>query len=312
MKSEARVVVIGGGIVGASVLYALTKHGWTDVMLLEHSDLTSGSTWHAARRMHTINGDLFYKEIEELSGQDITMHITGGVMMAATKERFDWIKSIYAKANNKLAWGILELITPQGKRMNLSHFLTLISLLADVLFRSGHVDGVTHAYAKAARKNGANYTNTRVEDLTQYRRHMECHHQQRQYRRHVVNCGGLWAREVGRMVKTGFYSCDGAYVYAHRRCTKGEGLTTLQVKEVLHVVDFDGGHSPCRTVGCLWALMKKLVCLGPERRHGGGHELLERTGIERIAPSLEVGFESISQLLKKRSSPDHQWPVHLL
>ncbi|NDA08270.1 MAG: FAD-binding oxidoreductase, partial [Alphaproteobacteria bacterium] len=101
MKSEAQVVVIGGGVVGASVLFHLTKLGWKDVMLLERSELTSGSTWHAAGGMHTINGDPnvaklqqytidLYKEIEELSGQDITMHITGGVMLAATKERFDW------------------------------------------------------------------------------------------------------------------------------------------------------------------------------------------------------------------------------
>ena len=92
MMDQAKVVVIGGGVVGASVLYHLTKLGWKDVMLLERSELTSGSTWHAAGGMHTINGDPnvaklqqytieLYKEIEELSGQDITMHITGGVMM---------------------------------------------------------------------------------------------------------------------------------------------------------------------------------------------------------------------------------------
>ena len=57
MISKARVVVIGGGVVGASILYHLTKKGWKDVVLLERSDLTSGSTWHAAGEMHTINGD---------------------------------------------------------------------------------------------------------------------------------------------------------------------------------------------------------------------------------------------------------------
>ena len=57
MKSEARVVVIGGGVVGASVLYHLTKAGWTDVVLVERTELTAGSTWHAAGGMHTINGD---------------------------------------------------------------------------------------------------------------------------------------------------------------------------------------------------------------------------------------------------------------
>ena len=57
MKSSAQVVVIGGGVVGASVLYHLTKAGWTDVVLLERKELTAGSTWHAAGGMHTLNGD---------------------------------------------------------------------------------------------------------------------------------------------------------------------------------------------------------------------------------------------------------------
>ena len=57
MKSHTQVVVIGGGVVGCSVLYHLTKLGWKDVVLLERSELTSGSTWHAAGGMHTINGD---------------------------------------------------------------------------------------------------------------------------------------------------------------------------------------------------------------------------------------------------------------
>ena len=57
MKASARAVVIGGGVVGASVLYHLAKIGWSDVLLLEKSELTSGSTWHAAGGMHTFNGE---------------------------------------------------------------------------------------------------------------------------------------------------------------------------------------------------------------------------------------------------------------
>ena len=108
MKSHAKVVVIGGGVVGCSVLYHLTRFGWRDVVLVERSELTSGSTWHAAGGMHTINGDPnvarlqkytidLYREIEALSGQDIGLHMTGGVMLAATQARFDWLKSIVAK-----------------------------------------------------------------------------------------------------------------------------------------------------------------------------------------------------------------------
>ena len=108
MKSKFQVVVIGGGVVGCSVLYHLTKLGCKDVVLLERSELTCGSTWHAAGGMHTINGDPnvaklqlytinLYKEIAEISGQDIGLHMTGGILLASTQERFDWLKSIHAK-----------------------------------------------------------------------------------------------------------------------------------------------------------------------------------------------------------------------
>jgi len=90
MRTHAQAVVIGGGVVGCSVLFHLAKFGWTDVVLLERDELTSGSTWHAAGGMHTINGDPnvaklqkytidLYKEIEALSGEPTSLHLTGGV-----------------------------------------------------------------------------------------------------------------------------------------------------------------------------------------------------------------------------------------
>src|SRR5919205_1515287 len=98
MKNQAQVVVIGGGVVGCSVLYHLTKAGWKDVVLIERDELTSGSTWHAAGGMHTLNGDpnvaklqeytiKLYREIEQASGQSCGIHITAGVDLAATAER---------------------------------------------------------------------------------------------------------------------------------------------------------------------------------------------------------------------------------
>ena len=123
LQTTARVVVIGGGVVGASVLYHLTKRGWLDVVMLERSELTSGSTWHAAGGMHTINSDPnvaklqqytinLYREIEELSGQEISLHMTGGVMLAATQDRFEWLKGVYAKGKY-LGMDNLEVITPE-------------------------------------------------------------------------------------------------------------------------------------------------------------------------------------------------------
>ena len=90
MKSTAQVVVIGGGVVGCSVLYHLTKVGWKDLVLLERDILTSGSTWHAAGGFHTLNGDPnvaklqgytigLYDELEKISGQSCGLHRSGGM-----------------------------------------------------------------------------------------------------------------------------------------------------------------------------------------------------------------------------------------
>ena len=108
MKSHVQVAVIGGGVVGCSVLYHLTKAGWKDVVLIERSELTSGSTWHAAGGFHTLNSDPnvaklqaytvgLYKEIEAISGQSCGLHLTGGLQLADTPERLDWLKMAHAR-----------------------------------------------------------------------------------------------------------------------------------------------------------------------------------------------------------------------
>ena len=214
MKSHAKVVVIGGGVVGASVLYHLTKAGWKDVLLIERAELTSGSTWHAAGGMHTVNGDPnvaklqqytieLYKEIERISGQSCGVHITGGIMLAGTRERLDWLKM--AKARGRYLGMDLEIISVDEAAklfplMDKKHF---VGAMYDPI--EGHVDpyGVTHAYAKSAQIGGAEIVrHTRVIDLKPradgswdvITDHGNVHAE------HVVNAAGLWAREVGRMV----------------------------------------------------------------------------------------------------------------
>src|SRR5205807_6811044 len=109
MKTHTRAAVIGGGVVGASGLYHLVKAGWTDAVLIERDELTSGSTWHAAGGMHTLNGDpnvaklqeytiKLYREIEEASGQSCSIHITGGIDLAGTRERMDFLKVACGRA----------------------------------------------------------------------------------------------------------------------------------------------------------------------------------------------------------------------
>ena len=108
MKTHARVVVIGGGVVGCSVLYHLTKLGWSDVMLIERSELTSGSTWHAAGGFHTLNGDTnmaalqgytirLYKELEAITGMSCGLHHVGGITLADNEARFEQLKAERAK-----------------------------------------------------------------------------------------------------------------------------------------------------------------------------------------------------------------------
>ena len=179
MKSSAQVVVIGGGVVGASVLYHLTKRGWTDVVLLERKQLTAGSTWHAAGGMHTLNGDPnvarlqqytvnLYKEIEAESGQNCSIHLPGGLMLADTPERLDWLRM--ARARGRYLGMHMELISmAEAKQLNpLMEEHYFVGALFDP--DEGSVDpyGVTHAYAICARNRGAEvYTDTWVTGLSQ-------------------------------------------------------------------------------------------------------------------------------------------------
>src|SRR5688572_31743780 len=107
MKSHYRVVIIGGGIVGSSILYHLSKFGWIDVALIERRELTAGSTWHAAAGFHALNADPniaalqgytinLYREIEAESGQNVGLHMTGGVNIASDPSRWEWLQSAWA------------------------------------------------------------------------------------------------------------------------------------------------------------------------------------------------------------------------
>src|SRR6266545_4840100 len=251
MKSHVQVAVIGGGVVGASVLYHLTRAGWNDVVLIERDELTSGSTWHAAGGMHTLNGDpnvaklqeytiKLYREIEEASGQSCGIHITAGVDLAATPERMDFLKVACARARY-LGLGMEIISVDEAARlfplMDKRHF---VGALYNPL--EGHVDpaGVTQAYAKAARNRGADvYRFTRVTallpradgswDVITDKGNLVAEH--------VVNAGGLWAREVGRFVGLELP----VLAMEHQYLITGEiPEVAASPTEMLHVIDFDG------------------------------------------------------------------------
>ena len=213
MKSHYRVVVIGGGVVGASVLYHLAKFGWTDVCLLERSVLTAGSSWHAAGGFHALNADPnmaalqaytidLLSEIQKESGQDIGLHMTGGLTLAGTPDRWEWLQSAY-RIFQSIGIDDCRLVTPEEAGA-LNPIMSTEGILGGMWAdREGYLDttGTVHAYAKAAKKRGASYfEHTRVEALEQTadgwkvitdKGTVTCEH--------VVNAAGLWAKQVGRM-----------------------------------------------------------------------------------------------------------------
>lgn len=214
MKTHARVAVIGGGVVGASVLYHLTKLGWRDVVLLERSELTAGSTWHAAGGVHTLNGDSnvaalqaytidLYREIEKASGISCGLHRTGCIYLAVTENEVQFFESEGAKARHlKVGLHFIDLdeVRERNPLIDTSHFRSAMFDPND-----GHVDpsGVTNAYAKAARDAGAQIH--RQTPVTSLRRlpggEWEVSTPRGSLRaEYIVNAAGLWAREVGRLI----------------------------------------------------------------------------------------------------------------
>ncbi len=313
MKSTAQVVVIGGGVVGCSVLYHLTKKGWKDVLLLERDQLTSGSTWHAAGGFHTLNGDPnvamlqsytvgLYKELEEISGQSCGLHLSAGIMLADTPERMEFLKTTVAKGRYLgMDTGIISVSEAKNyfPFIEEQHF---IGALLDP--NEGHLDpsGTTYAYAKAAKLGGATIeVQTKVESLEQKpdgtwrvitnKGVVECEH--------VVNAGGLWAREVGRMVGIELPVLAMEHMYlVTDAIPEVEAYNQQAGKEIGHVIDF-GAECYLRQEGkgiVLGAYEKACVPWSPkETPWSFGQELLQ-PDLDRIAPSLEVAFRHFPKL----------------
>ena len=307
MKSSYQVVVIGGGVVGASVLYHLTKKGWRDVVLLERLELTSGSTWHAAGGMHTVNGDPnvaklqqysinLYKEIEAISGQSVGLHMTEGLMLAATPARYEWLKNIHSKGRYMGMQTELVSLDEAQRLLPLLDKSQFVGAMYDPI--QGHVDpnGTTYAFSGAARKGGAEvYTQTRVMDTRQRPDGMweVITDKGNIIAEHVVNCGGLWAREMGRLVglELPILAMEHQYLITEDMPEVVE-INRSTGKMVLHAVDFDGE--------IYMRQERNGMLLGTYERHGVpwstkntpwdfGPTLLP-DALDRITENLEVGF----------------------
>ena len=215
MKRNYRVVVIGGGVVGTSVLYHLAKFGWSDCCLLERSVLAAGSSWHAAGGVHPINADPnmaalqaytidLLHEIEKESEEPIGYHMEGGVTIACAPERWEWLLSRYR---------IFQTIGIEDSRLmtrdeikDLHPFMNVDDVAGGLWTdREGFVDttGTVRGYASAAKKRGADVIeNNRVLELIQRPDNSweVVTEKGTIHTEHVINAAGLWAKQVGRMV----------------------------------------------------------------------------------------------------------------
>ncbi len=166
MKTHAQAVVIGGGVIGCSILYHLTKLGWTDVILLERDELTSGSTWHAAANIHGLHDSTnisriqhytmgLYKELEQETGQGCGVFQPGSLYLAQTENREHQLRLQEAKAK-LYGMNFHEVSRDEAERL---HPLVNFDGIRCIMFEpdGGNVDpsGVTNAYASGARANGA-------------------------------------------------------------------------------------------------------------------------------------------------------------
>ncbi len=211
MKSHARVVIVGGGIMGVGLLYHLALEGWTDIALIEKGELTSGSTWHAAGQCPHFNSSLnmtkvhlygtrLYSQLEKLTGQAVSWHECGGLRLATTDEEVNWLKYVYGVS--KLAGYEGEIIGPEDIPKYHPYLETFGIKAAFRTVNDGHVApaDVTNAMATGARKLGAEiYRRTRVTDIKllpngEWRvltdqGNIDC--------QHVVNAAGSYCDVVG-------------------------------------------------------------------------------------------------------------------
>jgi len=214
LQSHAKLVIIGGGIMGVSLLYHLTKEGWSDIVLIEKSELTSGSTWHAAGQCPHMLGSLslakihlhstnLYKALEKETGQPTGFHETGSLRLAYKPEDLEWFH--YVKGILDIAGSPCSIIS-KDEIKKYHPFIRLDGIIgAFHTSEDGYTDptSTTNAMAKGARNNGAKiYRKNRVTDIKQLstgewkviteKGDITCEH--------VVNAAGSFCPEVSQMV----------------------------------------------------------------------------------------------------------------
>lgn len=251
LPTHARVVIIGGGIIGCSVAYHLAKLGWKDVVLLERKQLTSGTTWHAAGLIAQLRATKnmtklakysqeLYGDLEAETGVATGFKRCGSITVALTEERLEEIKRQAAMARS---FGVeVESITPQEVKERYEH-LNISGVKGGVylpLDGQGDPGNIAHALAKGARKNGASvkegYLVTSIEKegrrVTGVSWEDENGETGSIKAEDVVNCGGMWSHAIGRMagVNVPLHACEHFYIVT-------ESIPSLTQMPVLRVPD---------------------------------------------------------------------------
>ena len=251
LPSHARVVIIGGGVIGCSVAYHLAKQGWKDIVLLERKKLTCGTTWHAAgliaqlratanmTRLAKYSQEL-YGKLEAETGVATGFRRCGSITVALTEARHEEIRRQAAMAR---AFDVeVEEISPEEIKAKYEH-LNIDGVLGGVwLPKDGQGDpaNIALALAKGARMNGAMVregvavtgiarTGRRVTGVDWQAEDGSTGHITAD---HIVNCGGMWARDIGRMagVTVPLHACEHFYIVT-------EGIAGLSTLPVLRVPD---------------------------------------------------------------------------
>ncbi len=213
MRHKAKAVVIGGGVIGCSILYHLAKLGWSDVVLLERDELTSGSTWHAAANIHGLHDSTnisriqhytmnLYKELEAETGQSCGVFQPGSLYLAQTDARVHQLRLQAAKAK-LYGMNFYEISIEKAQDLNpLVDFTGIKCVMYEP--DGGNVDpsGVTNAYAVGARQRGAEIMRftpvtgtvaqpdgTWIVQTPKGDIHADW----------VINAAGLWGREVAAL-----------------------------------------------------------------------------------------------------------------
>lgn len=248
LPTQARVVIIGGGVIGCSVAYHLAKIGWTDIVLLERKQLTSGTTWHAAGLIAQLRATKnmtklakysqeLYGGLEAETGVSTGFKRCGSITVALTDERLEEINRQAAMARS---FGVeAEPISPAEVAKRYEH-LNIDGVTGGVylpLDGQGDPANIAQALAKGARQNGAlvkegylvrdiHKTGRRVAGVS-WEGHGESGHIEAE---HVVNCGGMWGHQIGRMAGANvpLHACEHFYIVTESI----PGLTQMPVLRV--------------------------------------------------------------------------------